>query len=559
MEIEFKFGVAPQRAKALMAAVTRGKASHTLLAAHYFDTPDARLAGAQAALRVRREGDRWVQTAKAIANGPLVRLEDNVDLGPVSGTAVPAPDWRRHAGSPVGALLAKLLHAAPALQATYGTDIARVSRRVKHGNSVLELALDHGRIVAQQAHGARVEWPVHELEIELISGQVDDLRALAAQWVQRHGLWVDTRSKAERGERLLRGDTHWPAKLALPVAGPQHRRGQTQRAPITGWAVQTAALSACLAHLLPNLDAVCAGEGSADHVHQARVALRRLRVVLRELGPLAPALGPKAGLALAPETNWAHAAATLATAFRALGELRDVQAVAPQAQTDLARALAHHGLVANALPEQGQAAVAAGLVPAMRDPALQRVLMALMVRAATADAAVDADKDTADALAQPQTTQADDGKDGKAGDEAEAFASPWGLNPKATRAHLVKRLARLHQGVRKAAKAWASLSTAERHALRKRIKRLRYLAEFAQPVLAPKGKARVRGQRFLSALAAAQARLGAYTDAVMAQAPPGDAPIDWFVRGFWAAQAQHRDPACAKALHRLRQAEPFWG
>ena len=557
MEIEFKFGVAPQRAKALMAAVMRGKASHTQLAAHYFDTPDARLAGAQAALRVRREGERWVQTAKAIANGPLVRLEDNVDLGPVSGTAVPAPDWRRHAGSPVGALLAKLLHAAPALQATYGTDIARVSRRVKHGNSVLELALDHGRIVAQQADGARVEWPVHELEIELISGQVDDLRALAAQWVQRHGLWVDTRSKAERGERLLRGDTHWPAKVALPLDGPPHRRAGAKRAQFTGRAVQAAALSACLAHLLPNLDAVCAGEGSADHVHQARVALRRLRVVLRELGPLAPAFG------LAPETSLAHVAAALTKAFRALGDVRNVQAVAPQAQADLAHALVHHGLVANALADQGHAAATAGLVQAMRDPALQRVLMALMVRAATATATAtaDSDSDSDSGAASPQAQVTTDGAQTEAASvagDAAALASSAGLCAKATRAHLVKRLARLHQGVRKAAKGWASLSIAERHALRKRIKRLRYLAEFAQPVLAPKGKARARGRRFSSALATAQARLGAYTDAVMAQDAVGDAPIDWFVRGFWAAQAQHRDPACAKALHRLRQAEPFW-
>ena len=59
--------------------------------------------------------------------------------------------------------------------------------------------------------------PICELELELLRGPVSGLAALAAQWAQRHGLWLSTVSKAERGERLMHGDPPAaPAKAAPP-------------------------------------------------------------------------------------------------------------------------------------------------------------------------------------------------------------------------------------------------------------------------------------------------------------------------------------------------------
>ncbi|WP_399685245.1 CYTH domain-containing protein, partial [Xenophilus sp.] len=81
MEIEFKFRIPPERLKAVEAALRRGAVGTTRLQARYHDTADGALAAAGVALRLRKEGRRWVQTAKAAGAGPVQRLEHNADLG----------------------------------------------------------------------------------------------------------------------------------------------------------------------------------------------------------------------------------------------------------------------------------------------------------------------------------------------------------------------------------------------------------------------------------------------------------------------------------------------
>src|SRR5258706_14049710 len=80
------------------------------------------------------------------------------------------------------------------------TKIRRRSSDLRTRLGVVELAFDEGAIVA----GDRRE-PVCELEIELVRGSPLAVIATAKQWVLRHGLWLDTRSKAERGDMPPRG------------------------------------------------------------------------------------------------------------------------------------------------------------------------------------------------------------------------------------------------------------------------------------------------------------------------------------------------------------------
>nr|WP_241878083.1 CYTH domain-containing protein [Psychrobacter sp. PraFG1]UNK04506.1 CYTH domain-containing protein [Psychrobacter sp. PraFG1] len=76
-EIELKFLVPEYRLDGLMRQ-TKVKSSLTsLLAAHYFDTPDQVLAANGMALRIRKEGDRWVQTLKSNGDGMASRGEQN--------------------------------------------------------------------------------------------------------------------------------------------------------------------------------------------------------------------------------------------------------------------------------------------------------------------------------------------------------------------------------------------------------------------------------------------------------------------------------------------------
>ncbi|MDB5731120.1 MAG: domain containing protein, partial [Variovorax sp.] len=97
-ETEFKFHIPSERLKAVESALRGAAAVRTHLQARYFDTEDGALAAHGVVLRLRQEGRRWVQTAKAAGDGPLHRLEHNVDLGVARASAPPVLDALRHAG-----------------------------------------------------------------------------------------------------------------------------------------------------------------------------------------------------------------------------------------------------------------------------------------------------------------------------------------------------------------------------------------------------------------------------------------------------------------------------
>ena len=262
-EIELKFQVPPDARAAVSKAVESGRAGQTRLQAVYFDSPDRRLAAAGVAVRLRLEGTHWVQTAKAGGAHAMQRHEHNVPVDGAPDGPPPALDLTRHDGTPAGTLIARALGGV-ALTPLYRTDILRTHRTVHAGRGTIELALDVGEIVA----GDR-RWPVHELEIELVDGEAVAVLDAAACWVRRHGLWLDVRSKAERGDRLARRVTR-----GEPVAGRVFPPGASAQAlAATG-----------LAHLLPNASEVASGNFAAGHLHQLRLALRRLAASLRPHG-----------------------------------------------------------------------------------------------------------------------------------------------------------------------------------------------------------------------------------------------------------------------------------
>ncbi len=198
-ETELKFQI-PRAMQALVhRAVATGRARVTPLQAVYVDTADRRLATAGMALRLRREGRRWVQTLKGRGDGLMERLEHEQGL-PDAGREVPALQAGRHAGTPLGDRLLALLADGAPLQAVYTTDIRRTHRVLRVGTARIELAHDRGHIIAA---GRRL--PVDELEFELLAGPPAALVHLAARWVQRFGLWWDVRTKSERGHRLAAG------------------------------------------------------------------------------------------------------------------------------------------------------------------------------------------------------------------------------------------------------------------------------------------------------------------------------------------------------------------
>ena len=189
-EFELKLEIPSHRLVPVVAAMKQGQATRQRLRATYFDTPDQALARQGIVVRMRKEGRKWVQTAKAPGGGPLARLEHNVPVAADPAGTTPAVELARHSGTPAGkairrALKLKARAAFPPLVPLYQTDIARLSCSVRQGESEVEIALDQGRIVA----GDRSE-PVRELEIELKQGGRGDAVQLARQWCGSHGLWL---------------------------------------------------------------------------------------------------------------------------------------------------------------------------------------------------------------------------------------------------------------------------------------------------------------------------------------------------------------------------------
>ena len=111
-ELELKLRV-PDAALASLRSALRAHGAKTVrLQARYFDTADGRLARNHVALRLRHEGRRWTQAAKAAGEGAVHRLEHEVQLTGADARA-PAIDPHRHDGSDVAGALAAALEATP--------------------------------------------------------------------------------------------------------------------------------------------------------------------------------------------------------------------------------------------------------------------------------------------------------------------------------------------------------------------------------------------------------------------------------------------------------------
>ena len=516
VEIELKFRIPPARLAALRRAVATRSAVVLPLAAVYVDTAGEHLARARTALRLRREGPQWVQTLKAEGATPMQRLEHNVVLqapglaataaANATGTSRPLLDIHRHDGTAAGAALQRVLASAghPPLVERFATDVQRTRRVLRRGAASIELALDEGHI-----HAAGRQVVVCEIEFELLQGTPQALLDEAARWVQRFGLVLDVRSKSERGHLLAAGRACSPPAQARALHLPA-------KAPLADALVALLAnpLGQVLANASQLADAdTLAGHDSAEHLHELRVGLRRLRSVLGAYGPLMTGLDP----ALAP---------AVATLFHQLGPARDADAMAAW----LTPALRSAGAPLHDLPAVPGAASATDISALLCLPATQQLWLALL------------------ALCQPAPAAA-----AAAGPQPRASSKP----ARRLRDALRPPLQVLQHQVRHDAAAFAALDQPARHRLRRRIKRLRYLLALTSAVWPAAAVARWQHR-----LQQAQGPLGVLQDAVVAQAAwQAAAAVDsraWFAVGWLAAHQQTLDEPCRQVLLRLAATPGLW-
>jgi triphosphatase len=501
-EIEIKLAVEPDHAERVWLALARfahGKSASRELFSAYYDTPDCWLKSNGVVLRLRRDGQRWVQAIKNAGNasgGLHRRAEHETEV------AVQLPSFPAMAQAGFGELIANR-HTRDALGVAFTTTFSRSSTLIElQGGNIVEVSLDRGSIAA----GERRE-PICEIELELKAGNAAALFELALELARELPVRLDNRSKAQRGYALAAGTKAAPVKASTP--------GLTADMTVEN-AFATIAFD-CLAHLQANETGLFAGR-DAEYLHQARVALRRLRSAFRVFGPAIP------GGRFAPTLD------ELKTVARSLGNARNLDVFVLETLAH-ANAADHAGISALRRRTQAMRRIAAR---AARATVAAPGYTAMMLKFA---------QNLFTVQTQPQTVPA-----GKAGVKLKDFAATV--------------LSLQHARVKKCGRHLMRLAFADLHRLRIQVKRLRYASEFFLPLMPD------RAAEALQALADLQAVLGRLNDDAIAwklldTLAAADPSADYqqaigYVRGWCARDGEQCRGGLEQAWHEFVERKPWW-
>jgi inorganic triphosphatase YgiF len=482
-EVELKLELSPGEIEAFRNAPVLGDPARRPVdqLTTYFDTDKGELRKAGYSLRLRRKGKTCLQTVK----------QRGADSGGFSSRAewetrveTPQLDFEALKPTPIGKLLSKRdmrRRLAPVSE----TEVRRTTWLIPLGASEIELILDEGRVV-----GDGREAPVSEIELELKRGTRADLFALAQMLGEDLILRMGVMSKSERGLRLLEDRSaraHKAEKVRLDPAMP------------IGEAFAVIVQS-CLRHFRLN-EPLIAGDLNAAALHQARVAMRRLRSALTLFRPvLVDPDFPR----LRSELRWFT---------DQLGDARNLD------------------VILATRPNRG----------AQPDPALRRQLR---VR-------------RKDAYRRVQRVLAERRLPSLILDlVAWSEVGDWRSEESARQpiaAFAEARLDRAWKRVRKQGRDFGALAAEERHRLRIEMKKLRYAAEFFAS-LVPR-KARSRQKLFLSRLRDLQGLLGELNDIetrrqLAPQLLEGHSSLEAGVAGLVAR--------CEQAYGSIRDIGPYW-
>ncbi|WP_332817822.1 CYTH and CHAD domain-containing protein [Sphingopyxis sp.] len=261
-EVELKLELSRDAAEKVESSELLGGAPQKIKQfAIYFDTPDQHLAKAGFSLRIRRSGKKRIQTIKADgmkAAGLFVR-----------------PEWERPVDddtpildekSPLAAFLGDDV---AAIAPVFEVKVHRALWVVAEGEAIIEVVLDRGEVVAADRRSE-----ICEIELELKSGDRAALFDLARKIDGVAEFRLGVSSKAERGYRLI--GRHADMVKAAPVM-------------LTGdmTAIQAfqAILQSCVRQFRLN-ETLLLADSNPGALHQARVALRRLRSAVTIFKPI---------------------------------------------------------------------------------------------------------------------------------------------------------------------------------------------------------------------------------------------------------------------------------
>lgn len=292
-EVELKLLMRPQD-RALIETMpflrdALNEARHATLRAVYFDTKDHALSKQRITLRIRSSDGRRVETLKRDAASGTERGEWEKE------TTRDVPDLALFQDAPFADLIeAEGLDGR--LGPVFEALVERASFDFFENGTLIEGALDAGHI---EAGGRRLV--LSELELELKEGDRRTLYDVARRLFATAPLRLGLISKAERGYRLAEGT--WG--VSVKASKPRLAKGLS-----CAEAFQTIAF-ACLHDFMLN-EAALETADEIEAVHQARVAVRRLRAAMTLFRPM---LADRAFEGLREDLKW-HAGL--------LGEARDL-------------------------------------------------------------------------------------------------------------------------------------------------------------------------------------------------------------------------------------------
>jgi inorganic triphosphatase YgiF len=438
-EVELKLDVSPDAGAVLEASeLLAGEPERQQLHATYFDTPDQALRNAGFSLRIRTSGTTRIQTIKAdgaASAGLFLRSEWEMEVE----SDTPVLDHT----TPV---LAKLGARGEEIVPSFEVTVERRIWNVEEDGAQIEVVLDQGQIRS----GGREE-AVCEVELELKSGKPPALFSLARKLDAIAPMHIGVLSKAARGYRLAK-----KPKLAFkaePVTLDPEMDAAT--------AFQRIA-QACLRQFRLNEAAVLESR-APEALHQARVALRRLRSAFSVFSPLFEADDQAALLR---------------------SELREIAAILGEARNlDVLIARAGDGALRDRLQSAREEAYA-NVEVALASPRARSLMLDLMEWLAVGAWLAESERHS-------EITES-----------SRSFAQT--------------ALDRYRRKVKKGGRRLTKTDDEARHDLRKDAKKLRYAAEFFATLFDDK-KSRRRYKRFIAALEDMQDQLGVLND--LATAP----------------------------------------
>ena len=472
-ETELKFVVDKATARKLRSRLRSHKAGlpppvTKKLRSIYFDTPNQALHNAGYSVRLRLDGQKWIQTVKT-------RVPLKNGLSQVDEFECDVPDKRLKlkavSDKTARKRLDQLIDGNP-LKPVCETVIKRTAGLVSNGNgTTAEVAIDRGKIIA----GTR-SVGFCEAEIELRDGEIGSLYGLAADLITGHHFAFSRLSKSDRGYLLAAegriDETAMPRSSAAVALSPDWPVAVAQRD----------VLHECLDQISKNIEVVNSGD-DPEGPHQLRIGLRRLRCALSIFRPVMDA--DKVG-SLEKEAKWLG---------RKVGPLRDRDVAVQDIIVPHMRAFP---------AERGFDILLEAVV---RDATLHRKkVRKAIARRRTGSFLLD--------LARISETVAD---------------SPC-PNAPATAELANAALTDRWNDVVAIAGGIERLTVDQRHDLRKKLKQLRYTAEFSLPLY--QGE---RGPRFIQRLKKLQDIFGDLNDAAMI----GHLFDDDGVPGCEGREAQH--------------------